>query len=265
VPDWAQGLFVTAHDVSPEWHVRMQAAFQKHTDNAVSKTVNLGHNATKDDVRNVLILAYEQGCKGTTLYRDGSRDSQVLTRGDSNGHSANGHSPDEDHNDAVRIVPRNRPAITYGCTEKMTTGCGNLYVTVNADEKGICELFSQMGKSGGCAQAQSEAISRLISLALRSGVDIESVVKQLQGIRCPSIAWREGGVVLSCPDAISKVLDARTRNGHTTEVVAKAMGSKTLTSEAPRNLVGQCPDCSSLLEYLDGCYVCRACGYSKCG
>ncbi len=255
IPPSIRRLFVTAHDVSPEWHVKMQAAFQRHTDNAVSKTVNLGRTATKEDVRRVLLMAYQEGCKGVTVYRDGSREGQVLSTGQSNG---------KEDKDAGRIVPRTRPQITYGTTEKMTTGCGNLYVTVNADDKGICEVFSQMGKSGGCAQAQSEAVSRLISLALRSGVDIESIVRQLKGIRCPSIAWREGGVILSCPDAISKVLEARLRNGRTSEVVTKAVEHKSLET-APRNLVGQCPDCSSLLEYLDGCYVCRACGYSKCG
>lgn len=255
IPLAVRRLFVTAHDVSPEWHVKMQAAFQRHTDNAVSKTVNLGRTATKDDVRRVLLLAYQEGCKGVTVYRDGSREGQVLRTSQSNGKEAK---------DAGRIVPRTRPQITYGTTEKMTTGCGNLYVTVNADDKGICEVFSQMGKSGGCAQAQSEAVSRLISLALRSGVDIESIVRQLKGIRCPSIAWREGDVILSCPDAISKVLEARLRNGRTSEVLTKAVEQKP-TGAPPRNLVGQCPDCSSLLEYLDGCYVCRACGYSKCG
>lgn len=256
VPEEIRRLFVTAHDVTPEWHVRMQAAFQRSTDNAVSKTVNLGRRASKEDVKNILMLAYREGCKGVTVYRDGSREGQVLTTGQSNGK--------EKEDASSSIVPRTRPQITYGTTEKMTTGCGNLYVTVNADEKGICEVFSQMGKSGGCAQAQSEAVSRLISLALRSGVDTESVVRQLKGIRCPSIAWREGGVILSCPDAISKVLEARLRNGRTSEVVTKALEHKT-TDQAPRNLVGQCPDCSSLFEYLDGCYVCRSCGYSKCG
>ena len=257
VPAAIQRLFVTAHDVAPEWHVKMQAAFQRSTDNAVSKTVNLGRRASKEDVKQILLLAYQEGCKGVTVYRDGSREGQVLTAGQSNGKEDKKEEPGA-------IVPRTRPQITYGTTEKMTTGCGNLYVTVNADEKGICEVFSQMGKSGGCAQAQSEAVSRLISLALRSGVDIESVVRQLKGIRCPSIAWREGGVILSCPDAISKVLEARLRNGRTSEVVTKAL-ERTTADATPRNLVGQCPDCSSLFEYLDGCYVCRSCGYSKCG
>jgi ribonucleoside-diphosphate reductase alpha chain len=272
VPDEAQSLFVCAHDVSPDWHVRMQATFQKYTDNAVSKTINLGHEAKKDDVEHAFLLAYDLGCKGITVYRDGSRDGQVLNKGTSQDNSqsngkviSNGngtHRTDE----AGRIVPRNRPQITYGTTEKTATGCGTLYVTVNADERGVCEVFSQMGKSGGCAQAQSEAVSRLISLALRSGVDIDSIVRQLKGIRCPSIAWREGGVILSCPDAIAKVLEARMVNGKSTEVFAKAkvLEAKPAAS-APRNMVGQCPDCSSLLEYLDGCYVCRACGYSRCG
>jgi ribonucleoside-diphosphate reductase alpha chain len=245
IPEDVKGLFVTAHDIKPEWHVRMQAAFQKSTHNAVSKTVNFPREATPEDVARVYLLAYDEGVKGITIYRDGSREGQVLTTGKT-GKKAEG---------AV-LSPRKRTKTTSGITQKIVTGCGNLYVTVNSDEQGICEVFSHLGKAGGCAAAQLEAICRLISLALRSGVDVAEVVRQLRGIRCPSIAWEEGKSILSCADAIASVLEK-----HTTGYDGKP---KLEDYGLTKNLAGQCPDCGSLLAYQEGCFVCRACGYTKC-
>ena len=245
IPEDVKGLFVTAHDIKPEWHVRMQAAFQKSTHNAVSKTVNFPREATPEDVARVYLLAYDEGVKGITIYRDGSREGQVLTTGKT-GKKAEG---------AV-LSPRKRTKTTSGITQKIVTGCGNLYVTVNSDEEGICEVFSHLGKAGGCAAAQLEAICRLISLALRSGVDVAEVVRQLRGIRCPSIAWEEGKSILSCADAIASVLEK-----HTTGYDGKP---KLEDYGLTKNLAGQCPDCGSLLAYQEGCFVCRACGYTKC-
>ena len=159
----------------------MQAAFQNHTDNAVSKTVNLRNEATVDDVAEVFQLAYRTGCKGVTIYRDGSRDMQVLNIGSVKGkekekqESPNCNSACEDCNEACEILhknikPRPRPEVTTGFTEKFRIGCGNLYVTVNYDDNGICEVFTNTGRAGGCP-SQSEATSRLVSIALRAGVD----------------------------------------------------------------------------------------------
>ena len=244
VPDEIKRLFVTAHEIQPEWHVRMQAAFQKSTDNAVSKTVNFPQQATKEDIAKVYMLAYEEGLKGITIYRDRSREGQVLTTGKK-----------EEKAEGAGLTPRKRAKLTTGITEKVTTGCGNIYVTVNSDEEGICEVFSHLGKSGGCASAQLEATCRLISLALRSGVDVASVVRQLRGIRCPSIAWEEGKSVLSCADAIASVLEK-----HTTGYEGKPK----LEDYGAKNLAGQCPDCGNLLVYQEGCFVCPSCGYTKC-
>ncbi len=257
VPEDVQRAFVTAHDILPDWHLRMQAAFQKYTDNAVSKTVNFASEATADDVRYVYDLAYELGVKGVTIYRDGSKEGQVLTTGK----SAKTGSTTE----AVAVVhgeiePRPRPSITTGRTEKVQTGCGNLYVTVNWDEQGVCEVFTQMGKSGGCASSQSEALSRLISVSLRAGVDPEAIIKHLRGIRCPSPSWAEGGKVLSCADGVGIVLE------HAMQYVETGVAGAGVSKHTDHldNLAGACPECGGSLEHESGCSVCRSCGYSKC-
>jgi ribonucleoside-diphosphate reductase alpha chain len=244
IPEWVKDTFVTSHDITPEWHVRMQAAFQKYTDSAVSKTVNLPHEATVDNVAEVYMLAYKLGLKGITIYRDRSRDSQVLNI-----------SHAEEKKEA-RLTPRPRPKVTKGVTERVTTGCGYIYVTVNFDEKGICEVFSSLGKAGGCASAQLEATSRLISLAVRSGIDISSVAKHLRGIHCPSVAWEEGRAILSCADAIASVLEKY--------VTDKETGTSK-DSGLVKNWAGQCPECGNMLIYQEGCHICPSCGYTKCG
>ena len=244
VPGQIKRFFVTAHDISPEWHVRMQAAFQKETDNAVSKTVNFPKKATREDITKVYMMAYELGLKGITIYRDGSREGQVLTTGK------------KEEIEGIGRAPRKRPEETEGRTKRVNTGCGHMYITVNFDERGICEVFSTLGKAGGCATAQLEATCRLISLALRSGLDVASIVKQLRGIRCPSIAWEEGKAVLSCADAIASVLE-RHISGEENKPKPEDYG-------LAKNLAGQCPDCGSLLAYQEGCFVCHSCGYTKC-
>jgi ribonucleoside-diphosphate reductase alpha chain len=248
VPEDVRKLFVVAHDLEPEWHTRMQAAFQRYTDNAVSKTVNFPTDATREDVAKVYKLAYELGCKGVTIYRDRSRERQVLNLGGSAGIMGRTEAPQP-------RSPRPRPVMLRGMTEKMGTGCGSLYVTVNEDEVGLFEVFAQLGKAGGCAASQTEAISRLVSLSLRSGIDIEAVLKQLRGIRCPSPSWQDGGIILSCPDAISRAVEKylKLTQGHEAGVRIK-----------PKGTAGACPDCGEALEYSEGCAVCKHCGYSKC-
>ncbi|MFA5628734.1 MAG: vitamin B12-dependent ribonucleotide reductase [Dehalococcoidales bacterium] len=253
IPAKIKEVFVTAHEIDTSWHIWMQSAFQKHTNNAVSKTVNFAREATQGDIARVYMMAYEEGLKGITIYRDGSRDGQVLSTGS--------QKKEEKAAAVVEHTPRRRAKVTTGFTEKVNTGCGHLYVTVNSDEHGICEVFSSLGKSGGCASAQLEAICRLISLALRSGIEVSSLVKQLEGIRCPSIAWEGGKSTLSCADAIAGVLD-----GH-----FKATNGSEEAAEKPvkdyglvKNIAGQCPDCGSILVFEEGCFKCPGCGYTKC-
>jgi ribonucleoside-diphosphate reductase alpha chain len=282
VPERYRRLFVTSHDTLPEWHVRTQAAFQQYTDNAVSKTVNLPCEATEADVAEVYRLSYMLGCKGVTVYRDGSRDEQVL-----NIDKVNRGDKQEEKDSAAssnKLKPRERPEIVRGCTQKMTTGCGNLYVTINEDESSIFELFTAMGKAGGCASSQAEAISRLISLCLRAGVDAEAVIRQLSGVRCPSPVWKDGEMILSCADALArglkrylemtKVKEREAERKEKVEAVAEAKpqnkesvstvsNNEPAVSTRPKVMLS-CPDCGGTIEHIEGCMLCRECGYSKC-
>jgi len=269
VPEDVRRLFVTALDISPEWHIRMQAAFQEHTDNAVSKTVNFPRDATPKDVETVYMLAYRLGCKGVTVYRYGSREDQVLSVGEDVA-KKEAAAKGEVEAGATRL-PRARPYVTRGTTQRIETGCGHLYVTINEDESGLCEVFTQMGKSGGCTASQAEAVGRLISLALRSGIEPEAIVKQLRGIRCPSPLWQPGGMVLSCSDAVAKALERFVKDR---SVRAEAPSAAAAHEEPSRfekqnvadkgDVCPECPECGSMVEYVEGCVVCRTCGFSKC-
>ncbi len=248
VPEDIQNIFVTAHDISPQWHVQIQAAFQKYTDNAVSKTVNLHHDATREDVAQVFMLAHKLDCKGVTVYRDGSRDSQVLNLGDDK----------QPRVTEEGIIPRPRPDVTTGRTEKVKIGCGNLYISVNSDEIGICEVFTNTGREGGCA-SQSEATSRLVSIALRSGISVESIVEQLRGIRCPACIRRPGIKVTSCPDAIARMIK---KNGNQ----PSASGIPLQQFANPESLSDSgCPECGQPVKFESGCAICLSCGFSRCG
>jgi len=262
VPEDVKKAFVTAHDISPLDHVRMQAAFQKHVDNAVSKTVNFPHDASAKDVEEVYYLAYGLGCKGVTVYRDGSRDAQVLSTGKT---AAKQETATAEATVAApvevvhKITPRKRPDVIKGTTRLMKTGCGNLYVTINEDEKGnLFELFTQMGKAGGCAASQAEAIGRLVSLALRSGIEPVELEKQLKGISCHSPAWAAGGKISSCSDALSKALERYTEHGDTSN------GNGSHKKNENFMLCGACPDCGGAVEHEGGCAICRDCGFTKC-
>ncbi len=249
IPGDVRELFVTAHDITPEWHIRLQAAFQEYTDNAVSKTVNFPNEATIDDVEHVYRLAYELGCKGVTIYRDGSRDEQVLTTGRTGESRKDAQAP-------LQIGPRERPPVVTGQTRAMRTGCGKLYVTLNRDEEGPFELFAAMGKAGGCASSQSEALARMVSLAFRCGIPAEQVIRQLKGISCHLPAWEPGGErILSCADAVAKAIE---------QFITPEGEQLAMDFDTGGNHAGACPDCGGTLVYEGGCNVCRDCGYSQC-
>ena len=249
IPEPIRELFVTAHDISPDVHIAMQAAFQRYTDNAVSKTVNFPNDATMEDVEKVYRLAYQSNCKGVTIYRDGSRDEQVLSTGKKE--EATLAAPL--HAEDKRPAKRERPKALKGWTYQMQTGCGPLYITINEDNTGLFEVFTTMGKAGGCAASQCEAIGRMVSLAWRSGIQGRSVMKQLLGISCHSPSGFGDNKVLSCADAVAKAIQSHlTLTGHTDLVEAPSFGK------------GACPECGGVVEHEGGCAVCRVCGYSEC-
>jgi ribonucleoside-diphosphate reductase alpha chain len=243
IPEDVRRIFVTAHDVSPEWHIRMQAAFQKYTDNAVSKTVNLARDATVDDVLKIYNLAHELGCKGVTIYRDGSKENQVLSYS----------GKDKSLHTLIAIV-KDRPETLEGFTSRMKTGMGQLYVTVTEYQGQPFEVFATIGKSGRSTTAKTEAIGRLVSLALRSGVKVEKIVEQLKGIGGEHPVFQEGGLVLSIPDAISRVLEKRYLNDGSYK--KKKYGN---------SLLGEvCPECGHTISFEEGCMICHFCGFTKC-
>lgn len=240
-------VFVTAMDIDPIWHLKMQAAFQDNTDNAVSKTVNLPNSASVDDIRRIYWLAYELGCKGVTVYRDGSKSVQVLYTHDS--------EKKEKVEEDSRLV-LDRPDVVYGFTQKVRTGHGVMYVTINEMDGKPFEIFATIGKSGRSVTAKAEAIGRLISLALRSGIKVKDIVRQIKGIGGEMPVFQSGkhGQVQSIPDAISWVLENRyLKSATSVHGDCNGLGAQ------------RCPECDEELVFQEGCFICPACAYTKCG
>ena len=304
VPAWVKDVFRVSHDIAPRWHVRMQAAFQEYTDNAVSKTINFPHDAAVADVAEAYQSAYALGCKGITVYRDGSKADQVLSTGAATGAAQSGDKPAvvEIEVPAPR-VPRDRPRQTRGITERVRTGHGNMYVTVNLDREGLpFEVFGTMGKAGGCDAALLEAVSRLVSLALRAGIDTNEVARQLRGITCCPV-WDDGTLVRSGPDALALVLDNMMRgingDGNAPAGVqltlptgspgfggdGPGVGSAIAPQPAmrsrpdadagngnghavapayPGGFAQRCPECNGGVVNQEGCSTCYSCGWNKC-
>ncbi|MDR3362477.1 MAG: vitamin B12-dependent ribonucleotide reductase [Desulfovibrio sp.] len=248
LPSRLRNVYVTAMDIEPVWHLRMQAAFQKHTDNAVSKTVNLPNSATEQDIYDIYWMAYQEGCKGVTVYRDGCKSVQVLTTGEGDRKMGVGAAEETKPGSSVR----KRPDIVQGFTRKVQTGLGAMYLTVNEVDGEPFEVFATIGKSGRSITAKAEAIGRLVSLALRSGVSVRDVVSQIKGIGGEHPVFRGKGLLLSIPDAIAWVLEKRyLANEH-------LGGVSDLTGRS-------CPECGDVLVFQEGCLICPACGFSRCG
>lgn len=289
IPAEIVAVFKTTHEIDPEEHVSIQAAFQKHIDSAVSKTINLANDATWQDIARVYMLAYDSQCKGITVFRDGSKDPalQVGTKKQETEKSLEAPAV----NPRNTLQPRKRAEFTTGRTYEVKTEQGDLYVTINSDEKGIIEVFLTLGKSGSFTAGYTEALGRLISMSLRSGIKPDMLVKQLQGIRTSTPTLNKGMIVYSVPDAVAKIIkkyleekenqismlnetiieapviiaepktEAQKSAPITEPVIEKSKYSK-------KNSFGdllECPECGSDLEYAEGCILCRSCGYSKCG
>ena len=263
IPNVLKRVFITSHEITPEWHIKMQAAFQKYTDNAVSKTINFPNHATKEDIKIALEMAYTLNCKGITVYRDGSRKDQPLQSGNQSNHDMQ-----------KKIEPRIRPGITAGITQRIDTGCGHVYVTINSDDVGACEIFLQMGKVGGCPSAQLEAIGRLASMALRANVSSGAIIRQLKSIRCPQVKWHKRRLITSCADAIAFALenfqiikDRGMINGSIDiSTMTQVNTQKDINAiEYENNASGQgCPECGSNLQHSEGCVKCPTCDWSRC-
>lgn len=240
VPLEVQRVFVTAHDITPEWHVRMQAAFQRYVHSAISKTCNFPKEATKEDVLKIYEMAYDLDCKGVTVYRDGSRPEQVLSTG------ATEAKPE--------VHPEKRPDVIRGETRRINTPLGAAYITINSKEDGKpFELFINLGKNGSAVGSFTEAVGRLTTLALRAGVAAEDVVKHLRGISQEESVGFGPNKVLSVPDAVAQCLEKF--SGFSAEDTAV---SKKVT-------LATCPNCKSDLVFMEGCEKCPHCNFSKCG
>lgn len=350
IPARWQRVFTTANEISPEYHIRMQAAFQQHCDSAISKTTNFSHAATVDDVRAIYELAYDMKCKGVTVYRDGSRDGQVLSTGTTqeaaakrDGAAAAAPAASEakpeaakeavalkreigelqgtiaelqneldrtkkalfsaEAENANRRGKRSRPDVLRGTTIRKDTPLGTMFVNITEDEKGQpFEIFLNLGKAGGSAMADAEAIGRLISLALRSGISVQEIHRQLRGISSDRAVGLGPNKVLSMPDAVGIALEQwwREKQGVQQDLLA---GGQTFAPQGPVNalsapvptpaagvpitrppmaaeqaqpqidfggvggevFMGTCPDCGSQLEFAEGCVKCHVCGFSECG
>ncbi len=264
----------TAHDIDPYFRVKMQGEIQKYIDSSISSTVNLANDITVETIADIYMTAYEAGLKGITVYREGSREGILVTEKDDDK-----EQKEEILNDSTKLLnksldkkPRTRPTQTSGITRRIRTGEGTLYITINEDENGLCEVFTTIGKAGGNAAAQSEAISRLISLSLRSGLDPHAIVRQLKGISGPNPTWEDGRLILSTPDAIGKALDDYLVNRNNQTEITKTTESD---SEKPRITLAQdniedndmmiCTECHNYSVVNEGgCLICRDCGWSKC-
>ena len=261
LPDYV----VTAHEIDPYFRVKMQGVIQKYTDSSISSTINLPEDIALETVADIYITAYKEGLKGVTVYREGSREGILQTEGQADKQEAPAvEIPDSLGPDGFRHR-RRRPAVTAGITERINTGEGKIYVTINEDEYGICEVFSTIGKAGGNAAAQSEAISRLISLALRSGVDPQEVISELKGISGPSPVWEDGELILSTPDAIGKAMERylQRKAGKQPDTVASENVPPSSAGSEPKTLT-TCPECGSTVSYESSCLMCKHCGWSKC-
>jgi len=273
LPDYVR----TAHQIDPYFRVKMQGVIQRYTDSSISSTINLPEDIDVDTVADIYIEAYKEGLKGVTVYREGSREGILQT-------DDKPKEAEAELEGAAEAAPttqdgyhhrRRRPAVTQGITERINTGEGKIYVTINEDEFGICEVFSTIGKAGGNAAAQSEAISRLISLALRSGVDPQEVISELKGISGPSPVWENGELVLSAPDAIGKAIERHVQRriglGSVEALPEPQLQGQVVSLQPPAQSAGSsskttttCPECGSTVAHENSCLMCKHCGWSKC-
>ncbi len=256
-------IFVTSHEIKPEFRVRMQGTIQKHIDSCISSTVNLPNDASPEEVEKIYFQSWKTGCKGITIYREGSREGILITEQQAETKDRDGEILQATHpnltssphpSKKAAAEKKERPQVLNGFTEVVRTGHGNLYVTVNTFEGKPFEVFVQIGKSGYTTMADAEAIGRLASLGLRAGIDPKQIVEQLEGIGGDSPVFSEGKLVMSIPDAVAAVLKSH------------FVGTDTTSASPKDKHLARCPECDSpSLAFESGCVACKSCGYSKCG
>jgi ribonucleoside-diphosphate reductase alpha chain len=259
---------VTSHDIDPYFRVKMQGVIQRYTDSSISSTINLAEDTTVETVADIYVTAYKEGLKGVTVYREGSREGILQSDKKEEPPAVEPAPGTASTGGRPGLHPRQRPAVTRGVTERVRTGEGNIFVTINEDEEGLCEIFSTIGKAGGNAAAQSEAISRLMSLALRAGIDPQEIISQLKGISGPSPVWEGGELILSTPDAIGRALERYVQRRESGAGLAQ-IPEHTNVAPPPASSGGAkttvtCPECGSTVAHEGSCLTCKHCGWSKC-
>ncbi|MEI6054264.1 MAG: adenosylcobalamin-dependent ribonucleoside-diphosphate reductase [Candidatus Saccharibacteria bacterium] len=284
IPADLKKTFVTAGDISPEWHLKIQAAFQKYIDNAISKTINFNNTATIEDVRNAYIMAHETGCRGITIYRDGSREKQILeTKKDSSYYDKLDESkPAKTEHDntvaPIKLTLKQRPNVLNGRTYKIMTPLGKAYISINEDEEGnIFEVFINVGRAGSDITADAEAIGRLTSLTFQIPSDYytpdqvaQKVITRLRGIGGSSSTGFGVDRVRSLADAVAKIVEQHqaTKISNKPAIEEVPVQNETIPLwEAPKNnsLADICPECGTAsLRFIEGCQKCESCGFSKC-
>lgn len=297
IPEDIRKVFGTAQEITPTWHIRTQAAFQKYTENAVSKTINLDNSATVDDIKNAYLESWDTGCKGITVFRDGCKDVQVLNLGTKNGEAVK----EEQNIKEVKIDEplRQRPYRLTGSTYRMNTPVGTAFITINEDENGDpLEVFINVGKAGSDVAAMAEALGRTLSTALkfRGGVGAKEKARefaeQLSGIGGRRSIGFGPTKIKSLPDALAGALSvhynfgingyhnspnvfgvyaSNTNEENQSEVVASMPSTtkeqqESLFLTATKEKVGDiCPSCGAgTLVFEEGCSKCHACGHSEC-
>jgi ribonucleoside-diphosphate reductase alpha chain len=249
IPNHIQDIFVTAYDIAPEEHLKVLGIIQNHVDLSCSKTINLSKDTTVDYIMDLYLNAWKQRIKGVTCYRDGCRENQVLSTGSTS-------TPENNQIETKYIKPKKRPKIVKAEIEEFNVGCGKLYISVGEVNDQPFETFTNLGTSGVCP-GFSAGLSRMVSLALRSGIDPEDVIDQLTSVTCANCKGKKTDAK-SCPDAYGKALRRKFKK------IIKEQKQEEIKELISVDNVVLCPECGEQLKFSEGCNLCMNCGFSKC-
>lgn len=256
--NWHADLIVTAGEVNSDSRIKLQGIVQRYVDTAISSTLNLPKETTPEDIRKIYFNAWKEGLKGVTVYVDGSRDPILSTDSTPNTKEIPTHQFD-----VITPISRKTIGTTYGATHCKKCACGTLYITTNLDKDGnLVEVFTHTSKGGIC-QANLNAVTRMISLSLRSGVKIDEIEDQLKGIHCPAcqMTKAKGNPLdgMSCPDIMSRTIKEFVEGN-----IKPCINNKVELNTLIVNSNDVCPECGKSLVRSGGCVQCTNCGWSKC-